>query len=102
MNRFIETDITNGLLYIKAAIMNALYELDNGDETELSLNTYVPYLLIRDCLDSSGWISQGDYRAHGQTVDFCEHWMSPTGKIIEVSGSFLAHDNLTFYIDNDY
>ena len=55
MNKYIKTDIEQGLKYLKTGIMNSLAAIENG-EKELILGDYVPFSLVIKCAEKRGWI----------------------------------------------
>ena len=51
MNKYIKSDIYNGILQLKHGIMNALADIENDNEKEIILGEFVPFsiLYIRGC-----------------------------------------------------
>lgn len=60
MNKYIKTDIEQGLKYLKTGIMNALSNIENGEEKEIILGDFVPFSLIVKCAEERGWESWSD------------------------------------------
>ena len=54
MNKYIKTDIEQGLQYLKTAIMNALADIESGEE-EIILGEFVPFSLVVKCAEERGW-----------------------------------------------
>ena len=55
MNKYIKTDIEQGLKYLKTGIMNALAYIESGEEKEITFEDYIPFLLIVKCAEERGW-----------------------------------------------
>lgn len=55
MNKFIEYDVHNGILQLKCAIMNALNDIESGNETLINLGEHIPFSLILECVQDLGW-----------------------------------------------
>lgn len=55
MNKYIKTDIKQGLKYLKTGIMNALADIESGKEDEIILGDYVPFSLVVHCARQRGW-----------------------------------------------
>ena len=49
MNKYIKSDIENGISYLKAGIINALRNVYYGEETEIYLGKFIPISLILEC-----------------------------------------------------
>lgn len=54
MNRYIESDIRNGLAYLKSAIMNIIYSLLNEEISEYYIGFNVSVSFIINCILDSG------------------------------------------------
>ena len=54
MTKYIETDIEQGIKYLKTGIMNALYDIENGKQ-EIILGEHVPFSLVIECAEERGW-----------------------------------------------
>jgi hypothetical protein len=57
MNKFIKSDIEQGLRYFRTGIMNALADIENGNEKEIELGEFVPFSLVVKCAEERGWES---------------------------------------------
>ena len=73
MNKYIKTDIEQGLQYLKTAIMNALADIESGEE-EIILGEFIPFSLVVDCAEERGWIGwkddlDDDFYTNGWRVD---------------------------------
>ncbi len=55
MNKYVESDIHNGTVYFKCAIMNVLKSLLSGDTLSYNCGKYVPYRLFIKCLKEFGF-----------------------------------------------
>lgn len=87
MNKYIKTDIKNAERYMKSALMNALHDIDSGEETEINLGQNISWNLFCNCLIESGW-KLDTINTHGWSVDFCAYWISPSGINVIIEGSF--------------
>lgn len=67
MNKFIKSDIEQGLQYLKTGIMNALADIESG-EKEIILGDYIPFSLIVKCAEERGWVSE-DFDTNGWEAD---------------------------------
>lgn len=76
MHKFIESDVHNGLTYLKCAIMNALWDIEEGHETEIVLGKYVPFSLLVECAEQRGWVEDEseDWDTNGWQCD-CWYYM---------------------------
>jgi hypothetical protein len=84
MNKYIKTDIEQGLKYLKTGIMNALADIESGKEDEIILGDYVPFSLVVNCAKQRGWITdeqQSDDWTNGWEVDCWWYMYTPDGKI---------------------
>lgn len=73
MNKYIKTDIEQGLKYLKTGIMNALADVENGEQ-EVILGEYVPFSLVVECAEERGWQPwtdelDNDFDTNGWEVD---------------------------------
>lgn len=77
MNKYIKTDIEQGLKYLKAGIMNALADIESGEEDDITLGKHVPFSLVVECAENRGWIADdynNDDMTNGWQVD-CWYYM---------------------------
>ena len=77
MNKFIKTDIEQGLQYLRIGIMNALADIENGNEKEIELGEFVPFSLVVECAEERGWTESpylNDDMTNGWEVD-CWYYM---------------------------
>ena len=80
MNKFIKSDIEQGLKYLKVGIMNALADIESGEEEKITLGDYVPFSLVIECAEERGWCPwtdelDDDFDTNGWEVD-CWYRMS--------------------------
>lgn len=61
MNKYIKTDIENAEKYMKSAIMNALHDIDSGEEDEIDLGPNISWNLFSNCLNEAGWKEDRDF-----------------------------------------
>ena len=55
MNKYIKTDIEQGIKHLKVGIMNALSDIERGIEKEIILGEFVPFSLVVECAEERGW-----------------------------------------------
>ena len=60
MNKYIKFDVINGLTYLKCAIMNALADIESGEESKITLGKHVPVSYVIACAKERGWILDED------------------------------------------
>ena len=73
MNKYIKTDLRDSVKLMKIAIMNALNDIETGEETKINLGCYVPQPLFLECLQEAKWeIEIGDL--------MCYEAKTPSGK----------------------
>jgi hypothetical protein len=92
MNAFIKTDIENAVILMKAANMNALHAIENGEEKVIRFETSIPLQLIIKCAEERGWeedMEDWDW-TNGWQVDYW-YYMKFSNKNIRlmISGSLL-------------
>ena len=103
MNKYIETDIEQGLKYIKVGIMNALADIESGEENEIRLKGPIALKLIIDCAEERGWKEDPDMDwdwTNGWQVDYFYYMITPLNKKVGIYGSLLEGDNVKLIIDN--
>ena len=54
MNKYIKSDVEQGMSLLKVAINNALSDLEEGREKEIKFETSLPLQLIIQCAESRG------------------------------------------------
>ena len=92
MNKYIKTDIEQGISFFKVAINNALSDLEEGREKEIQFETDLPLQLIIKCAEKRGWeedMDDWDW-TNGWQVDYW-YYMKLSNKNIRlmISGSLL-------------
>ena len=83
MNKYIKTDIDQGIQYLKVGIMNALAAIESDEEEEIILGDYVPFSLVIDCAKQRGWTDdekQSDDWTNGWEVDCWWYMYTPDGR----------------------
>lgn len=94
MNKYIKTDIEGAVIQMKAAIMNALYDIDTGEEKEIDLGPNISWNLFYKCLQEAGWKeNMDDWDSNGWEVDFWYTCESPSGKHVIIQGSLWCGQN---------
>lgn len=104
MNKYIKTDIEQGIQYLKVAIHNALADLEEGREKEIHFEVSLPLQLIIKCAEERGWKEDMDDDwdwTNGWQVDYWYYTKFPNKNIrLMISGSLLE-GNTSLIIDDD-
>lgn len=92
MNKYIKTDIEQGLKYLKIGIMNALNDLETGEEKEIDFEAPIPLQLIIKCAEERDWKMDDWDLTNGLKIDYWYRMSSPNikDKCLCVSGSLLS------------
>lgn len=104
MNKYIETDIEQGLKYLKTAIMNTLADIESGEEDEITLKGPIALKLVIDCAEERGWVTDPDMDwdwTNGWQIDYWYWMLTPDEKRIDISGSVLENDGITISVNHD-
>jgi len=103
MNAFIKTDIENAVILMKAAIMNALSDIENGEEKEIRFETSLPLQLIIKCAEERGWkedMNDWDW-TNGWQVDYWYYMKFPNKNIHLMIFGSLLESNTSLIVDDD-
>ena len=102
MNKYIKTDIEQGITFLKVAINNALADLEEGREKEIKFDTSLPLQLIIECAEDRGWESNPiDDWTNGWEVDYWYRMIPPNRKdYLSINGSLLC-GNTSLEIENE-
>ena len=65
MNKYIKTDIEQGLQYLKIGIMNAFSDIESGEVDEIEFGDYIPFSLIRQCAEERGYEEADEFETNG-------------------------------------
>ena len=86
MNKFIKTDIEQAIILLRTAINNALYDIENGIESEIILGEHVPFSLVVECAEGRGWVRNTyyDFDTNGFECDCWYHMITPNNKFVEI------------------
>lgn len=93
MNKYIKTDIEQAITLLKVAINNALSDLENGKEKDISFEYPIPLQLIIQCALDRGWVNNMDDLdwTNGWEVDYWYKMVHPDKKIyMTIGGSLLC------------
>ena len=102
MNKYIKTDIEQGINFLKVAINNALSDLEEGREKEIHFEASLPLQLIIQCAESRGWKDDHeDDWINGWEVDYYYRMIHPDikDKCLHIDGSLLC-GNTSLSIDS--
>ena len=92
MNKYIKSDIEQGITFLKIAILNALYDLEEGREKEIRFDFSLPLQLIIQCAESRGWKdNHEDDWTNGWEVDYWYRMAHPNREdYLHINGSLLC------------
>lgn len=100
MNKYIKTDLEQATSYMRIAILNALHDIDSGEEIEIDLGPNISWNLFNDCLNEEGW-KEGDFDTNGWEIDFWMNWTSPSGKYCLIQGSLWCGQNYKIRVEDE-
>ena len=104
MNKYIKTDIDQGIQYLRVGIMNALSDIENREEKEIRFETSIPLQLIIHCAEERGWeenMKDWDW-TNGWQVDYWYYMIFPDKNIrLMISGSLLEGNTNLIVDDNE-
>lgn len=104
MNKYIKTDIQQGITFLRIAINNALSDIENGEEKEIHFEAPIALQLIIECAEERGWeedMDDWDW-TNGWEVDYSYYMKFPNKNIrLLISGSLLGGGNTELIIDDD-
>lgn len=69
MDKYIKSDIEQGLTYLKIAIMNAISNIESGRKVRIVLGRHVPFSLVVQCAEERGWKITRDLDINGWECD---------------------------------
>lgn len=104
MNKYIKTDIEQAITLMKVAIMNALHDIESGEETTINLGPNISWNLFYECLLESDWKNNEDFDpmdTNGWEVDFWTHWVTPSKKKVLITGSLYCGLDYCIELDDD-
>lgn len=104
MNKYIKTDIEQGLKYLKVGVMNALSDIESEKENEISLDGPIALSFIIKCAEERGWKEDPDMDwdwTNGWEVDYFYYMITPLNKKVGIYGSLLESDNVRLVVDNE-
>lgn len=52
MNKYIKTDIENGIIQLKVGLLNALHEIIRRNVDSIEFKQHIPYSLLLECLNT--------------------------------------------------
>lgn len=86
MNKYIKSDIEQGLQYLKTGIMNALADIESGEEELIVLGDYVPFSLVVECAEERGWKENEsqDFDTNGWECDCWYYMITPNNKKVYI------------------
>jgi hypothetical protein len=87
MNKYIKTDIEQGIQYLKIGIMNAFSDLESGEVDEINLGNFIPFSLIRKCAEERGYQETDEFETNGWDCDCWYYVQREHGKRICIEGN---------------
>lgn len=105
MNKYIKTDIEQGITFLKIAINNTLANLETGEEKEIKFEYPIPLQLIISCAKERGWTEDSNMNSdwtNGWQIDYWYSMIHPDrSDYLSIDGSLLD-GNTSLRIINDY
>ena len=104
MNKYIKTDIEQAFILLKAAIMNALSDLETGVEKEIRFEVSLPLQLIIKCAEERGWEEDPDMDCdwtNGWEVDYFYYMITPNKQYVGIYGSLLESTHTRIVVNHD-
>ena len=105
MNKYIEYDIEQGLKYLKVGIMNALVDIESGEEDKIYLKGPIALSLIIKCAEERGWETDPNMDwdwTNSWEVDYFYYMITPNKQRVGIYGSLLNNDRVQLRIDYGY
>ena len=103
MNKYIKTDVEQGLKYLKVGVMNALAEIEKGED-EIVLEGPIALQLIIDCAKERGWIEDPDMDwdwTNGWEIDYFYYMITPDDKLVGIYSSLLENTHTKIEVNHD-
>lgn len=102
MNKFIKTDIEQGVQYLKTGIMNVLTDIENGEIDKINLDSAISLSFIIKCAEERGW-KESPYMNWDwiNGYDFWYVMVTPNNKYIDISGSLLDCNEVELRVNHD-
>ena len=104
MNKYIKTDIEQGLQYLKTGIMNALSDIEQGEEEIIILGKFVPFSLVVECAEERGWKEDPDIDwdwTNGWEVDCWYKMITPNNKKVGIESCLWKGQKTKIYINEN-
>lgn len=100
MNKYIKTDIEQGVQYLKTGIMNALSDIESGNEREIELGDFIPFSLIRQCVEERGYKEVDEFETNGWDIDCWYHVIGPNNTKICIESNLWYGSSRLWRVDN--
>lgn len=104
MNKYIESDIHNGTVYLKCAVMNVLHAIENNKIKEFIFETISLAFLIK-CAEAKNWKEDPNMDwdwTNGYQIDYWYKMVTPDNKHLMISGSLLESTKIHIRVyDNE-
>lgn len=106
MNKFIKTDIEQGVQYLKTGIMNVLTDIENGEIDEIDLDSAISLSFIIKCAEERGWrespyMNWDNFTNELEDDDFLYAMITPNNKYIDICGSLLCSSEINLRVNHD-
>lgn len=103
MNKYIKTDIEQGIKYLKTGIMNVLSDIESGEIEEIILEGPIALKLIIDCAEERGWETDPnmDCWTNGWEIDYWYRMITNNSKFVDIEGSILGINNIKLSVNHD-
>lgn len=83
MNKYIKSDIKDATTLMKAAIMNALNDIESGTESFIDLGSYISHRLFLECLKEAKWGVEDEFLE--EEINFEISVKTPSSKIVLIT-----------------
>ena len=84
-NKFINTDIYNGILYMKTGISNVIEDVINNNNIYEFSN--IPYSIIEECTEIKGYVIRTDLELTGKYTSIIKDKLN--NELIKVEGNLI-------------
>ena len=101
MNKYIESDIEQGLKYLKVGIMNALNDIESGKEKIIILGNHIPFSLVVECAEERKWKESEhcNFDTNGWQRDCWYYMITPNNKEICIQSCLWKGQETQIYIN---
>ena len=84
-NKFINTDIYNGISYLKVGISNAIDDIINN-KSDYDL-IHIPYSIVKECVEMKGYIIKTELQLSGKYTSYIKDKLN--NELLKVEGNLI-------------